>query len=125
MVGIWGDFENYIQKSRKGADTKACILSGPVLTTDDPKVDFGDGPLQYPEKFWKVVCISDPEQAGGVSKLKVFGFILSQKDVVDEFGLGVESFKPGRFKDYRAKLTAITEATGVVFDQALIDAEAN
>jgi endonuclease G len=123
LKGLWGDFENYIQQSRKGKDTKACILAGPVLAHDDPKADFGQGELQYPVDFWKVVCIADPDQPGGAPKLKVYGFILSQKKIVEEYKLGLEKFTPGRFKDYRKKLESISQVTGVEFHQTLLDAD--
>jgi endonuclease G, mitochondrial len=49
--------------------------------------------------------------------LRVFGFILSQKAVVDKFG--IEAFGPGRFKRYQVSLAKITTQTGVVFADAL------
>jgi endonuclease G len=116
MKGLWGDFENFIQKSRKGNDTKACILAGPILADDDPTADFGDGDIAYPIRFWKVICVVEPA-AGHGKALRVFGFILSQKPVVDKFG--IEAFGPGRFKRYQVALTKITQQTGVVFDAAL------
>jgi endonuclease G len=123
MHGLWGDFENYIQKSRKGNDTRCCILAGPVLDPEDPSADFGEGAIQYPLLFWKVVCVAEPVEGGaeGERELKVFGFLLSQKPVVDRFG--IEAFGPGRFKRYQVPLTAITERTGVVFDPVLLAAD--
>jgi len=120
LKGLWGDFENYIQKSRKGDDTKACILAGPILKDDDPAADFGSGPIPYPLRFWKVVCVVEPAGAGG-NALRVFAFVLSQKPVVDKFG--IESFGVGRFKRYQVSLARITTETGVIFDQALHDAD--
>lgn len=124
MHGLWGDFENYIQQSRKGDDTKCCILAGPVLDKDDPAADFGSGPIQYPLRFWKVVCVVEPKETSGATenKLQAFGFVLSQKPVVDRFG--IEAFGPGRFKRYQVSLGEITRLTGVVFDQALHEADA-
>jgi endonuclease G len=116
MKGLWGDFENYIQQSRKGNDTKACILAGPILDEKDPTADFGDGDIAYPIRFWKVICVVEPAGAHGKA-LHVFGFILSQKPVTDKFG--IEAFGPGRFKRYQVSLTKISEQTGVIFDAAL------
>lgn len=116
MKGLWGDFENFIQQSRKGNDTKACILAGPILNENDPVADFGDGDVAYPIRFWKVICVVEPAGAHGKA-LRVFGFILSQKPVVDKFG--IEAFGPGRFKRYQVSLAKITTQTGVVFADAL------
>lgn len=118
--GLWGDFEQYIQKSLQEGDTKACILAGPVLAADDPNADFGLGPVNYPIKFWKVVAVVTSAQGG--RELKVFGFVLSQQDVVDDFG--IEAFRPGRFEKLQVSLQAITDLTGVTFDQVLHDADA-
>ena len=83
---------------------------------DDPTADFGLGPVQYPLVFWKVVVVAVP-QAAGAPGLKVFGFVLSQKDVVDKFG--IEDFAPGRFSRYQQPLKAIEALTGVTFAASL------
>ncbi|SMF74985.1 endonuclease G [Xaviernesmea oryzae] len=117
MEGLWGALENHIQQSRKDGDTKACILAGPILSGEDPSADFGRGEIQYPIEFWKIVCVAEgPKNA---KQLKVFGFILSQKTVVDRFG--IERFGPGRFKRHQVPLTEIASKAGVVFDGKLLD----
>ena len=121
MKGLWGDFENLIQQTRKGKDTRACILAGPVLDAKDPVADFGDGEIAYPLRFWKVVCVVEPA-AGNGRRLRAFGFVLSQKPVVDRFG--VEAFGPGRFKRYQVSLARITQLAGVVFAPPLHAADA-
>lgn len=115
MEGIWGAFENHIQQSRKGNDTRACILAGPILAPDDPSADFGKGAVPYPIRFFKIVCVVEPVE--GRKALKVFGSILSQRDVVDRFG--IERFEPGRFSGLQTSLANIEEATGLVFDPVL------
>jgi endonuclease G len=120
MEGIWGAFENYVQKSRKGDDTRACILAGPILASDDPSADFGKGNIQYPVRFFKIVCVVE-EAANNTKVLCVFGFILSQQDVVDRSG--IERFGPGRFQRYQVPLTEIEAAAGLVFDNVLHKAD--
>ncbi len=118
MKGLWGDFENHVQKNLGGDSTRACILSGPVLDDKDPSKNFGFGKIKYPLCFWKIIAVATAED--GTRKLTVFGFLLSQRDVVKEFGI---EFKPGRFKKYQTSLTNITEMSGVVFDKSLYDAD--
>jgi endonuclease G len=115
MEGIWGAFENYIQASQKGTDTKACIIAGPILADDDPSADFGRGSIQYPLHFHKVVCIA--EGSDGAATLSLFGFILSQQDIVTQFG--IERFGPGRFKRLQVPLTDIEAEAGLSFDAVL------
>lgn len=119
MEGIWGALENHVQASRKGNDTKACILAGPVLAGDDRTEDFGRGEVQYPLRFWKVVCIADDDGSG--ARLKAFGFLLDQTSVVERFG--IERFDPGRFRRYQVPLARIQEEAGVVFDPVLLAAD--
>lgn len=119
MKGLWGDFENHVQQNLTGEDTRACILAGPVLDDKDPSEDFGFGEIKYPLRFWKVIAV--PVAHDGTRKLTVFGFVLSQRDVVKKFG--IEVFRPGRFTKYQKSLAAITEMTGVEFHKRLHDAD--
>jgi endonuclease G len=119
MKGLWGDFENHVQKNLTGEDTRACILAGPVLDESDPSKDFGFGEIQYPLRFWKVIAV--PTAQDGTRKLSVFGFVLSQRDVVKKFG--IEVFRPGKFEKYQTSLATITEMTGVEFHKRLHDAD--
>lgn len=112
MVGLWGDLENLVKEGLQGRSTRACLLAGPVLDEADPSADFGSGPVQYPLRFWKAVAVPGPNRG-----LQVFGFVLSQKPVVDRFG--IEAFGPARFKRYQISLRKIESLTGVVFDPAL------
>jgi endonuclease G len=119
IKGLWGAFEAYVQKSLQHGDTKACILAGPVLAANDPTADFGTGPVQYPITFWKVVAVAVQEPAGR-SSLRTYGFVLSQKDVVDQFGI---EFAPGQYARYQKSLTDIATRAGVTFDPVLIAAD--
>jgi endonuclease G len=114
--GLWGSFEAYVQKSLQHGDTKACILAGPVLSPDDPTEDFGNGPVQYPIQFWKVVAVAVTDPGGGTS-LRAYGFVLSQKDVVTKFGI---EFDPGQYARYQRSLKDISELTGVMFHDDLL-----
>ena len=119
VKGLWGGFENHVQKNLQTGDTRACILAGPVLAADDPSQDFGTGPVQVPLVFWKVVVVGNLD-SGGTRSLRAYGFVLSQKDVVDRFGV---EFAAGEYARFQVSLAAIGEKAGVVFDAALIAAD--
>jgi endonuclease G len=116
--GIWGGFEMYTQGQLQHGDTRACILAGPILASDDLEVDLGRGPVLVPRRFWKVVVVKGAD--GKKPTLDAYAFILSQDDLLQKFGI---EFAPGRFEKYRTSLAAITEASGVEFDQAIVAAE--
>jgi len=118
--GIWGGFEMYTEKQLLNGDSRACILAGPGLADDDPDVDVGRGAVKVPRTFWKVVVVKTP----GAKKpsLQAYGFLMSQDDLLQKFGI---EFAPGRFAKYRATLAAITAASGVEFDKAILAAERN
>lgn len=119
VAGLWGGFENHIQKDLLSGDLRACILAGPVLDANDPSQDFGTGPVKYPLVFWKVVAVSS-QIDGGSRALHTYGFLLSQADVIARFGL---EFAPGEYARYQVSLATISEKTGVTFDEALMAAD--
>jgi len=116
--GIWGGFEMYTQGQLQKIDTRASIFAGPILADDDLEVDLGRGPVLVPRRFWKVVVVKAAE--GKKGGMDAYGFILSQDDLLEKFGI---EFAPGRFEKYRTSLAAITKASGVEFDKALHAAE--
>ena len=113
--GLWGSFETYVQRNLVADGTRACILSGPVLAADDPVANFGAYAVQCPMRFWKVVVVPEV-RADGTPGLGAYGFVMSQKDVVDRFGI---EFAPGRFERYRVPLAEISRESGVVFDETV------
>lgn len=120
MHGLWGVLENAIKTQLfeaanpdKDYGQRSCILAGPVLDNEnDPS--YSD--IQYPLQFWKVFVISSVS-AGPL----VYGFLLSQQDKVDEFGLEIEGLP--RFnkqvKAMQASLESIEKLSGVSFDKTL------
>lgn len=115
--GLWGGFETYTQQQLLAGDTRACLLAGPILDASDPEFDFGHGKVKLPIDFWKVVVVAD---TAGQPGLRAFGFILSQRDLVEDFGV---EFAPGRFARFLRPLAEITARTGVTFAQPLLDAD--
>lgn len=116
--GLWGGLEMYTQSQMTAGDTRCCLLAGPVLSPDDPSYDFGHGEVLVPTDFWKVVVVAD--RSTTTPTLRAFGFILSQKDLIDEFGI---EFAPGRFAKFIKPLSEISAKTGVLFDKMLLDAD--
>ncbi|MGX5831997.1 hypothetical protein [Mesorhizobium sp. 43Arga] len=75
--------------------------------------------MQYPLVFWKVVAVS-ARDINGRRSLRTYAFRLSQKDVVDRFGV---EFAPGEYARYQVAPSAISEETGVIFDDVLLRAD--
>ena len=118
LKGLWGQFEAYVQKQLLAGEQRCCILAGPVLAKNDPTTDFGAGPIAYPVKFWKIIAVVNG--TGSSRKLKTYGFVFDQSDVVNRFGL---EFVAGSFSRYQKKLSAISTLSGVTFAKALLDAD--
>ena len=119
IKGLWGQFEGYVQKQLIGGEKRCCILAGPVLAKSDPTAVFAKGKIQYPVKFWKVIAVASG--TGASRKLKTFGFVFDQSDVVSKFG--IEAFAANQFARYQQKLSAVSTLTGVTFAKALLDAD--
>jgi endonuclease G len=117
--GVWGEFENYVQSELAKGTLRASILAGPVLAADDPSVDYGQGPIQCPISFWKVVLVVEE------GALRAYGFVFSQAEVVARLGLEKELFDDPKFLKFRTPLARITELTGVIFDSVILAAEAD
>lgn len=123
--GIWGQFEQHIAKQIRDNGGRATLFAGPVLRDTDPAKDFGDGPVQYPLKFWKVVVV--PTSTSQTPVLAAYAFLFDQTRAIKEFGLlkTVESIDVTAFDRQRTTLEAIEELTGVSFPAALRQAERN
>lgn len=118
MHGLWGRLENQIQQELKFVDNKAIHFAGPILDNDaDPTKDYGTGPVQYPLRFWKILLVNDQDNG-----LSAYGFILDQSDVIEKFGLEV-LLDFSSFKAQQTTIQRITLESGVIFDQAVYDAD--
>jgi endonuclease G len=112
----WGDLENHVLS--EAATERLCVFAGPVLDgTDQVFHGVGDGGsrirARIPTRFWKVIVARVED---GVA---AYGFILDQdvSDVQFEFVVSDE-FVPTMFR-----LSEIEDLTGVVFDDALKQAD--
>lgn len=116
--GVWGQLEEHIKKELKNVDNLAVIFAGPSLAKNDPVEDFGHGPIKYPLRFWKVICVCDEH-----GQLFSYGFWLDQSKVVDDFGLGLERLDFNKFKKQQMPIREITERTKVIFDAEVYNSD--
>ncbi|MCX2476061.1 DNA/RNA non-specific endonuclease [Pedobacter sp. MC2016-05] len=130
-IGLWGILENEVKKQldlsvKAGTNdyrdygSKASIISGPIFREDDPEYMN----IQYPLRFFKIFAIRSSSEGN-----LVYGFILSQKDKVDDTGLekpiaeeGLPRFN-AKVKAMQVSLIEIQNLTGLIFDQSLHDAD--
>jgi len=123
--GLWGVLENAIKDQLepgdndedKDYDRKACVLAGPILKKDDP--EYCD--IKYPVRFWKVFAIKSRSEGN-----LVYGFILSQEEIIKKKGLEKEGLPrfDRKVTAMLASLENIEMEAGVVFDKGLHDADA-
>jgi endonuclease G len=93
--------ENAIVKNHFNAQ----VFTGPVFDEGDPEYRR----IQYPQQYWKVVAALD---ASG--KLFATAYILSQVDIIDQFGIEAE-VPFGPYKTYQVKISEVERLTGLKF----------
>jgi endonuclease G, mitochondrial len=119
--GLWGQLENHITEQAGFLQNRLIVFAGPALLENDPTRDFGLGAdIQIPIQFWKVIIAM--ENAETVPVLRAYGFVLSQKKAIADFGWE-NRFRAGQFAEYQESLANITELTGVAFAQVVLDAD--
>jgi endonuclease G, mitochondrial len=107
-VHLWQGLERYVLEERvEQGKFSAQVITGPVFGVGDPV--YRD--IAYPLEFWKVVVAI---AQGG--KLFATAYLLSQKAVIDQFGLEVEPAEPfGAYATYQRPLSVIEDLTGLQF----------
>ncbi len=107
---LWQDLEKYIlEQTAAHHQFRAQVITGPIFGAADP-VFRG---IAYPLDYWKVVVAVTAQ-----GKPFATGYILSQKEVIDRFGLGVEATLDvpfGAFGTYQRTISEIENATGLTF----------
>lgn len=109
-VQLWQGLERYIlEETAVNNQFSVQAFTGPIFGSGDPVYR----EIAYPLEFWKVVVAVDSK--GG---LFATGYILSQKDVIDQFGLAeAEQAVPfGNYATYQRPLSVIENATGLSFN---------
>ena len=112
----WGDLEDIVtEECKKG--NKVSYFAGPMFRSSDPfynELRAKQVPpaqrrqgMRVPETFWKIVVWVED------SKLKAAGFILTQKNEIDEHGPIKEEINFGTYK--QRSIADIEEGTGLRF----------
>ena len=118
--GIWGKFEEFIEKQIKTEGGRMCVFAGPVLNPDDPQHGYGNGTeIQVPMEFWKVITCTAKE--GGQTRKLAYGFVFDQTEPVQR--LGYERMNVQDYAIYQMPIKDITRKTGVVFDASVLSAD--
>ncbi|MBB3658527.1 endonuclease G [Rhizobium sp. BK650] len=107
-VHLWQGLERYILEERvEQGQFSAQVITGPVFGVGDPV--YRD--IAYPLEFWKVVVAI---AQGGT--LFATAYVLSQKAVIDQFGLEVAPVEPfGAYATYQRPISAIEDLAGLQF----------
>jgi len=118
--GIWGKFEEHIQREAKALDGRVCVFAGPVLGLRDPRHGYDDDNLiKVPMKFWKIVmCVSNKDDG---SEPLAYGFIFDQTEAIER--LGFERMDMSEYEIYQVPVAEITRKTGVQFDDSVLAAD--
>ena len=110
--GIWKSLEDYLLKHAAKDKQRLVVITGPVLSDDDPVVH----KVKIPVLLWKVIAfIHDDTQA-----LTSVAYLSSQANKLPN--VGTNSFVFGEFKDLQVPVTRITAETGLDFGP-LVDAD--
>ena len=118
--GIWGAFEEHIQKEVKAVGNKMSVFAGPVFNPDDPEHGYEDGTtILVPMEFWKVVVCVGKE--GNETKRFAYGFVFDQTEPIKR--LGFEAMNMEDYEIYQMPIKDLAAKTGLVFDDSILDAD--
>lgn len=104
---IWQGIERHLLENAivKG-HFNAQVFTGPVFDEGDP--EYRD--IQYPQQYWKVVAALDTN-----GKLFATAYVLSQVDVIDQFGIEAEKVPFSPYKTYQVKIREVERLTDLTF----------
>lgn len=105
-AGLWLDLENYVLDSADEQNLRISVITGPVLTQDDP-VYYN---VAVPTEFWKIVVFVH----GRSGALTTIAYRRSQVDALPS--LSRSRFVFGDFDDTQVSVASIAEATGLELD---------
>ena len=108
---LWQGIERYIlEQTIEANQLRAQVLTGPVLSEDDP-VHEAFPKIRYPLRFWKIVVALDSK--GGLSAT---AYLLDQGEVISEYGIDEATETPfGAYGTYQVSVREIERLTGLKF----------
>jgi endonuclease G len=116
----WQGVERYVLENgteRDGNQNKLCIFQGPIFSKNDRFAD----KVQVPSRFFKVVVWKGHDR-----NLKSVSFIVDQSSLLDEKRVGLGKPRDNvkiDVQQYRVQLTEVETETGLVFDEAIRNAD--
>jgi endonuclease G, mitochondrial len=118
--GIWGEFEEHIQREVAALGGRMVVFAGPVLNPDDPEHGYRNTiPIQVPMEFWKVVLCTAKEQ--GKTVRLAYGFVFDQTEPVER--LGYEAMNMEDYEVYQMPISEVAKKTGIEFDHSVLQAD--
>jgi endonuclease G len=117
-VHLWHGLERYILEETAVANKfDVQVFTGPIFGAADPEYQA----IQYPLDYWKIVVAVaekpnrlDPDKP--IRTLFATGYVLGQKDVIDQFGIEAAREVPfGDYAMYQRPIRLIEDLTGLKF----------
>ena len=107
-IHLWQGLERYIlEETAEAGQFSVQAFTGPILGAADPVYR----EIAYPLDFWKIVVAVDAK-----GKLFATGYVLGQKEVIDQFGLKEAAEIPfGAYGTYQRSIATIEDLTGLRF----------
>jgi endonuclease G, mitochondrial len=98
----WAGLEDYVLDNAIAQDLRVSVLTGPILSDQDPPYRG----VQLPRQFWKVVAMVKED-----GSLSATAYLLSQESLLED----LEGFGFGAYKTYQVAVRKIEELTGLDF----------
>ncbi|TCS64531.1 endonuclease G [Primorskyibacter sedentarius] len=105
----WLGLENYIMTNVRTHGFRACVLTGPILTGDEPQLK--DTGAVVPLKFFKVVTmLAEEDGSDGILRLHSTAYVLSQVEVIQQLLSdqnrieAVGGFEFGEYKTFQVRI---------------------
>ncbi|MDE4618397.1 DNA/RNA non-specific endonuclease [Sinorhizobium meliloti] len=105
-AGIWLDLENYVLNNADRENLKVTVITGPILSEDDPTYYN----REIPVAFWKIIAFID----GQTNELTTIGYKRSQLTYLPRRTRS--RFVFGDFEDTQVPIASLQEETGLDLD---------
>jgi endonuclease G len=106
-AGIWLGLENYALQNARRDRQRISVITGPVLSDDDP-VRYG---VPVPVEFWKVIAFVHDE----TRRLTATGYLMNQRKYLRSEEMVFGEFVFGNHETAQVPITTIETKTGLDF----------